>query len=147
MVALAALGYHVAGVDIADITMCPEAKAFPRVVETLWNDLRPVVYVLHALNRAVFDANRVDYVFCCDVLEHLPVQFTMLAIDQCLRVAKKGVFLSIYFQPDDYGAWVGRPLHQTVQPFVWWREAIKEIAEIVEARDCLKYGLFYVRPR
>ena len=126
--------------------LSPEAKAFPFLHETLWNDLRPAVYVLHANQPEVFGL-AVDYVYCCDVLEHLPTQFTMLAVDQLLRVAKKGVFLSVFFHQDGYGPWVGRPLHLTVQPFTWWRDALKEIADVTEARDCHEFGIFMVRAR
>lgn len=147
MVALAKLGYHVAGVDITDAGLNAEARAYPFIKETVWNDLRPVVYILHASQKDVFAADSVDYIYCCDVLEHLPTQYTMLAVDQMLRVTKKGLFLSIFFIQDGYGPWVGRPLHQTVQPFTWWRDALREIAEVVEARDCHEFGIFYVRAR
>jgi hypothetical protein len=89
----------------------------------------------------------VDWVYCCDVLEHVPPQFTMLAIDQMLRVARLGVFLSIALVPDQFGVWVGEALHQTVQPFVWWRDSLREVGEVVDARDLLIHGVYVVRPR
>lgn len=147
MVGLAKLGYRVAGLDITDAGLSAEAKAHPFLRETIWNDLRPAVYLLHVGHPEVFAADGVDYIYCCDVLEHLPTQFTMLAVDQLLRVAKKGVFLSIFFIQDGYGPWVGRHLHLTVQPFVWWRDALREIGSVVDARDCHEFGLFYVRAR
>ena len=147
MVALSKLGYVVAGMDITDAGLNAEAKAHPFVRDTLWNDLRPAVYLLHAAKPETFAADSVDYIYCCDVLEHLPTQYTMLAVDQLLRVAKKGVFLSIFFIQDGYGPWVGRPLHLTVLPFTWWRDALREIADVVDARDCNEFGIFYLGAR
>lgn len=147
LLALAKLGYRVAGVDLTDAGLSPEAKTHPFVCDTIWHDLRSVVYMLNVMQPLVFDKDGVDYVYSCDVLEHLPTQFTMLAIDQFLRVAKKGVFLSVYFNQEGYGAWVGRSLHLTVQPFVWWRDSLREMGELVEARDCHEFGIFYLRAR
>jgi hypothetical protein len=95
----------------------------------------------------VFAQDGVDHVYCCDVLEHLPTQFTMLAVDQILRITKVGAYFSVFFEQDGYGPWVGRYLHLTVQPFVWWRDALREMGDVVEARDCHEFGIFYVRPR
>jgi hypothetical protein len=35
-------------------------------------------------------------------------------------------------------------LHQTVQPFTWWRDSLKELGTIVEARDLLTDAAFLV---
>jgi len=87
-----------------------------------------------------------DYVYCTDVLEHIPPEFTMLVIARLLEVARRGLFLSIALVPDGFGVWVGKPLHQTVRGFTWWRDNIETIGHIVECRDLLHTGLYYVRP-
>lgn len=147
MVALDKLGYQVAGCDLTNAGLVQDAKGFPFVQTALWTDLRPVTYLFHATKPDVFAPDGVDYTFCCDVLEHVPPQFTMLAVEQMLRVTKKLLYASIYLTPDGHGAWVGRPLHLTVQPFVWWRDSLREIAEVVEARDCHEFGIYAVRAR
>lgn len=144
LVALAKLGYVVAGLDLTDAGLSAEAATFPFMQETIWNDLHEAVNLFHASPTHAY-GSKPDYVYCCDVLEHLPPQFTMLAVDQLVRIAKKGVFLSIFFIQDGYGPWVGRHLHQTVQPFVWWRDSLRERHAVVEARDCHEFGIFYVR--
>lgn len=88
-----------------------------------------------------------DWVYCCDVLEHIPPEFTMLVISRLLEAATKGVFLSIALQADNFGAWVGKPLHQTVQSYQWWHDRLSELGEIVEARDLLTNGLYLVRAK
>lgn len=131
--ALRAAGYEVRGCDLTDAGLVDEAKDIPFATACLWHPLRPQLGV-----------GWVDAVYCTDVLEHLPEQFTMLAVDQMLRLATRGVFLSVSTQPDAFGAWVGKSLHQTVRPFVWWRDSLRELARVVEARDLVGPALFWV---
>lgn len=137
-----ALALHAAGFDV---TMCdltpdgvvPEAQELPFVATALWDALTPVAYMAHGRN--VF-----DYVYCCDVLEHVPTPFTMLVVARLLDVAHCGVFLSISTVPDQFGSFVGEQLHRTVQPFVAWRDQLGTIGRVVEARDLLASACFYV---
>lgn len=130
MLALRKAGFFdVRGIDIVDVRL-PEAQDFGFVESPLWDALKI----------------KTDFVYCCDVLEHVPPQFTMLVIARLLEVAKRGVFLSISNVPDTYGAWVGKTLHETVQPFVWWRDNISVLGNLVEARDLLISSLFLVTP-
>jgi SAM-dependent methyltransferase len=88
-----------------------------------------------------------DWVYCTDVLEHIPPQFTMLAIHQMLKVARKGLFLTVSLVPDSFGVWAGKSLHQSVFPFTWWKEALAEVGDVIEARDLISNAVFVVRPR
>ena len=130
--ALKAAGHDVWCADLVDVR---EGRAIdlPFSQACLWDDLRV------ALGR------QVDWVYCCDVLEHIPTPFTMLVVHQLLQVARLGVFLSISLQPDVFGAWVGKPLHQTVQGFTAWRDQLAELGTVIEARDLLNTGLYLVR--
>lgn len=132
--ALQNAGFVVRCCDLTNTGLIPEARTFPFSTACLWDDLVRVV-------------GFADWVYCCDVLEHIPTEFTMLVIARLLAVARKGVFLSISFAPDVMGAWIGKPLHQTVQHFVWWRDNLNTIGELVEARDLLNAGVFLVKPR
>lgn len=131
-IALAEAGAEVTLCDLTPSGLVPEAAAWPFVQACLWTD------------ELLARAPDVDYVVCCDVLEHVPPQFTMLAVHQLLRVAREAVFLSIALVPDNFGAWVGRALHQTVQPYPWWRDSLRELGTVVEARDLGSVGLFLV---
>lgn len=97
---------------------------------SLWRDIKGTV-------------GEFDYVFCCDVLEHIPPEFTMLVVQRLLDAARVGVILSISLVPDQFGVWVGKPLHQTVQPFTWWRDRLREIGRLFEARDLFDTGLYF----
>jgi len=132
-VALSRLGFNVLLCDVTPDGLVSDAMALPYVDACLWHDLR--VW------------GPFDYVYCCDVLEHIPTAFTMLVVRRLLDVAAHGVFLSISFQPDVMGHWVGTPLHQTVMPFTWWRDALSAVGEVIEARDLLNAGVFFVRRR
>jgi len=138
--ALKAAGFHVTCCDLTDAGMVPEARAAFEVHHVaLWEDLWTVARAVGHPNSTKF-----DYVYCTDVLEHLPTQFTMLAIDQMLRVARRGVFLGVSVVPDHFGVWAGETLHQTVQQFTWWRESLHELGRVVEARDLLTHAVFMV---
>jgi hypothetical protein len=65
--------------------------------------------------------------------------------------ACNGLFLSICFQDEAFSEIVGEPLHLTVMPFVWWRDHLAMMGNLVEARDFsphpenkLKVGVFYL---
>lgn len=132
-------GFRVRMVDVTDAGLVDEAKALPFAQACLWDDLAPVIGYAFG--------GRLDHVYCCDVLEHIPTPFTMLVVRRLLDVARRGVFLSICLQPDVNGYWVGKPLHQTVQSFTEWRDQLATIGRLQECRDLLHTGLYYVVPR
>lgn len=136
-VALRTAGFRVTMCDCTPEGLVDEAKDIPFHEAWLWNDLRSVV----SLNsgRTTF-----DYVFCCDVLEHVPTPLAMLAVARMLEVAKHGLFLTVRTVSDDFGHLVGHPLHLTVQPFVWWRDYLATVGRVIEARDLLIDATFWV---
>lgn len=131
--ALEALGFGLTLLDITDAGLVPEARRFRYVEAPIWSNLRAGV-------------GRFDYVYCCDVLEHVDEAMTMLAIARMLEASTRGVFLSIALVPDQFGILVGRPLHLTVKPFTWWRDRIRELGTVAECRDLIDAGLFLVKP-
>jgi hypothetical protein len=64
-----------------------------------------------------------------------------------LKVAKEGLFLTVSLVPDAFGVWAGKSLHQSVFPFTWWKEALAEVGDVIEARDLISNAVFVVRPR
>ena len=126
-------GFDVRLADITDAGFSPEASNLPRRLGPLWLKMWP--------DRAF------DYVFCCDVMEHIPPTFAMLVVHRLLAASTRGVFFSIALTPDNYGAWVGTPLHQNVQPFTAWRDQLSSIGIVMECRDLISTGLYYVTPQ
>jgi hypothetical protein len=89
---------------------------------------------------------RFDYGFCCDVLEHLPTEFTMLAVRNimaCCRIT----WLSIALRPAQFDKAIGDTLHLTVRPYKWWLDRLAILGRVVEARDLLDSGLFIMEAR
>lgn len=140
-----ALALHAAGFpevrlcDLTDAGLVEDAKPFRFHPTCLWDDLRVTCRYV--------EGSAFDYVYCCDVLEHIPPQFTMLVVSRLLEVARHGVFLSISLVPDVMGVWVGQTLHQTVQSFVWWRDSLAAVGDVIAARDLLTSGAYLVRPK
>ena len=134
--ALEAAGFRVTCCDVTDAGLVSDAKRLPFRSACLWHPLRSIA-----------PSNTFDYVYCTDVLEHIPTQFTMLCIEQMLRVARRGLFLSVSLVPDHFGMYLGKPLHQTVQSFMWWRESWSELGAVTDARDLITSATFYVEPR
>ena len=87
---------------------------------------------------------RQDLAFCSDVLEHIPIEFTMLVIARCLQAAPLA-FFNICNQHDLHGRLINETLHLTVQPYVWWRDRLAELGDLVDARDLCGSSLFLLR--
>jgi hypothetical protein len=85
-----------------------------------------------------------DYGFCCDVMEHIPPEYSMLVIDRILSVCRTTWF-QIALTPDKFGEVIGQPLHLTVRPFIWWRDHLASIGKVVEARDLCGVAMFVVK--
>lgn len=132
--ALQQAGFSVTMCDLTDAGLSDEARALPFHRVELWSPLKRAVG-FH------------DWVYCCDVMEHIPPAFTMLVVARLLEVARRGAFFSISLVPDQFGAWVGKPLHQSVWSFVEWRDQLDTIGRVVEARDLLATGVYLVEPR
>lgn len=136
--ALVDLGFDVAMADITDAGLDRTvADGIPFVRTALWSDLSPVAYAHHG-------GLRFDYVYCCDVLEHVPTEAVMLVLHRLLDVGRL-VFLSVSFVPDAFGVHVGQTLHETVRPFVWWRDRLAMLGTIHECRDRINGGVFLVQ--
>jgi 2-polyprenyl-3-methyl-5-hydroxy-6-metoxy-1,4-benzoquinol methylase len=130
--ALAKAGFDVTLCDYTDALLIPEAARLGFLgVRTLWTS---------------YGLRQFGFVYCCDVLEHIPREFTMLTASNLVRKARHGAFFSIALTPDSFGAWVGKPLHETVESFVWWRDRLKEFGTLEDARDLGHTGIYYVRP-
>lgn len=132
--ALSGAGYRVTCCDLTPDGLVPEAQNLPFVETCLWGD------VLGACGRH-------DWVYCTDVLEHIPPVFASLVVYRLLQCAKSGAFFSISLVPDSFGKWVGRPLHQTVMPYGAWLSTLNELGTVVDARDLGQTGVYLVEPR
>jgi 2-polyprenyl-3-methyl-5-hydroxy-6-metoxy-1,4-benzoquinol methylase len=122
-------GMHPTLIDFVDARNA-DVKQYPFLCQSVWEPIE----------------GHWDYGLCADVMEHIPEQFTMLAIRNMLD-ACSNVWFNIATVPDHGGRLIGETLHVTVQPYTWWKESIEEIGEILDARHMIVQGMFHVRRR
>ena len=67
-----------------------------------------------------------DWVFCCDVLEHIPPGEVKATLAALCGACREGAFLRISTRTDSMGELIGEPLHLSVHTPEWWREALRE---------------------
>ncbi len=96
------------------LTLCPEKIAF--IEACLWK-------LPKFLDQA-------DWIYCCDVLEHLPTKYIDIALFQMASRTKKGGFLQIFLKEEPYGDLIEKKLHLTVQSKEWWLDKIKKYWKI-----------------
>jgi 2-polyprenyl-3-methyl-5-hydroxy-6-metoxy-1,4-benzoquinol methylase len=104
------LGLEVTLLDLVATSRAPEAHRLPFLEATLWN-----------LPRAL---GAFDWIFCVDVLEHLPEEQIEAALHHLAARTRRGGFLQIACFPDACGNIIGERLHLTIQPPTWWSRRV-----------------------
>lgn len=83
-----------------------------------------------------------DWIYCTDVLEHIPPE----KIDTCLKeMAKrtlKGGSLQIVTKDDNFGEAIGDTLHLTIKPKEWWLEKSPNIGKSKRSSPSIKTCAF-----
>lgn len=128
--------------DITDAALDPAVKREKFIQKPIWGDWSFPRSHSISKSASIFSTGW-HYGFCCDVLEHIPPEYVMLCLDRITENCGTS-WLQVCNLPDNFGKLVGQPLHLTVQPFVWWRERLKEMGTLVEARDLCGTSLFVV---
>ena len=142
--AFEAAGLNVDFLDITDAGLKPEVAPEQFHRRPLWEPIPMRTFAtIGERDRAIMHNRRFDYGFCCDVLEHIPPEYTMLCIRNIVDSCDKA-WLQIALRPDEFGQLIGEPLHLTVQPFTWWLTRIATIASVLDARDLCGDGLFII---
>lgn len=106
---LSRAGFLVFLFDITSEARDPEVSRLPFIEGCLWDGL--------GLRR--------DWIYCCDVLEHIPPEHVDKSLDAIKECARLGAFLQIALFKDGYGAWIGDTLHLTVERPEWWKQKIE----------------------
>jgi ubiquinone/menaquinone biosynthesis C-methylase UbiE len=110
--ALADAGLDVTMLDITREATDPGIK-LPFVEYCLW-DMGLVDFVF-------------DWVYCCDVLEHIPTEHVDEVLDNLATMTGYGAFMQIAMFPEIHGArYVGEALHLTIKPADWWKRKLAE---------------------
>ena len=71
------------------------------------------------------ELTNVDWIYCCDVLEHIPESQIDAVLKGMAERTEKGGYLSICLKEELNGnQLVGEPLHLTVRDKAWWKEKV-----------------------
>lgn len=74
-----------------------------------------------------------EYIFCCDVMEHIPEERVDMVLRNIAARCLIGGIFKISTVKDSMGqAIVGEPLHLTIKPAKWWVEKISQFFTIRE---------------
>ena len=122
------LGWRVTQMDLVAV---PGRGRFPFIRGTLWAPWR------------TGKGKTWDLGYCCDVMEHIPPEKVDAVLEKIFARCGR-VFFSINFQKDHFGGVIGHPLHLTIRPFKWWADKLGEHGRVIQARDLLGEGAFYV---
>ncbi len=79
-----------------------------------------------------------DWIYCCDVLEHIPEKRIDAVLKGMASRMKKGGYLSICLQEDLSGKQLGFPLHLTVRDRVWWLEKLSRYFSVLKEEPLLE---------
>ncbi|MBX9923817.1 MAG: class I SAM-dependent methyltransferase [Rhabdochlamydiaceae bacterium] len=112
--------------------LCPERLSF--VQAPIW-DLPPQVPVS-------------DWIYCIDVLEHLPVERVIPSLKAMAEKTRKGGALQVFLSDEEMGEVIGETLHLTIRPLDWWLKQIslfwdvERVEEMIpQIRYCIYVGL------
>jgi len=119
--------------DITDAAKPEEIKKEKFILSPLWGNWK-----------YPHSGSKWDYGFCCDVLEHIPPEYTMLCLANIIKNCQIS-WLQIALVEDVMGEAIGDVLHLTVRPFDWWLTRLGTLGTVLEARDLLETGLYVVQ--
>jgi 2-polyprenyl-3-methyl-5-hydroxy-6-metoxy-1,4-benzoquinol methylase len=119
-----AKGLHVTLVDISSYCLDEEVRSMLRLIR---GQIEFLPACLWDLPESLKPAH---WIFCCDVLEHIPPEQVAKTLGGMAKRMRHGGFLSICMKEDLSGRLIGQPLHLTVKGADWWRAALEEHFQI-----------------
>lgn len=129
-------GLKVTLVDISPYSLDEEIRNALRLFSEQLDFVQACLWKLPLFLKSAY------WIYCCDVLEHIPeekVDTVLAAIASRMRF---GGYFSICLQEDLVGAKVGIPLHLTVKGRDWWEERLRQWFTIV-GEDVVSEGLYF----
>ena len=108
------------GLDVTMLDFCPSAVdpsigklGFPFIDANLWDE-------------AWIHSRLFDWIFCADVMEHIPPDYVETVLTNLAAVCAKGGFFQIAMFEDGCGREIGEPLHLTICGVPWWIEQLSK---------------------
>jgi len=122
---LADEGYTVRMVDIAPNCLDPNVERNLCTSLTFEQD--------HLWSESVSNM-RADCVICIDVLEHIPPEHIDKTIENIRNAAPHGIVNAALYK-DGFGKRIGKTLHLTVRPSMWWFDKFPGATHSVRGSD------------
>ncbi len=88
------------------------------------------------------DLKSTYWIYCCDVLEHIPEDYVEKCLEQIAKRMRFGGYFSICMQEDLTGKKLGHPLHLTIKDKDWWETKISKYFKIV-GEDAFADDLYF----
>lgn len=67
-----------------------------------------------------------DWLFCCDVLEHIPPEHVDKVLDNMQVMTAKGAFMNIALWQEHWGSKIGETLHLSIESPHWWAGKVEQ---------------------
>ncbi len=72
-----------------------------------------------------------DWLYCCDVMEHLPEEYVPKTLENLARMNRKAGCFQIFLEDDTaFGGIIQDKLHLTIKPKEWWVEQLSKYWDI-----------------
>ena len=128
-------GFKVCLVDIAE-------NCLDESIQTLLLLSPDVSFFLAPLWKLPQSLETSDWIYCMDVLEHLPPERVEKALQEMAKKTKKGGALQVFLLDEGMGKMIGETLHLTIKPLNWWIDLISTYWKI-EKVECILPGIRY----
>jgi hypothetical protein len=83
-----------------------------------------------------------DYGYCFDVMDSIPIEFTMLAVFKLTMVCKVTYYNICLVPKPTMDQKFGRPVQASVMSFNWWRDRFAYFGKLHEARDLGRNAIY-----
>ena len=137
-------GFKVSLVDIADNCLNDNIHALTFLFPEL------ITFFLAPLWELPSSLEKSDWIYCMDVLEHLPPERVDKALSEMAKKTKKGGALQVFLQDEGMGKIVGETLHLTIRPLDWWLEKISNYWVVEEVQPIIpgvRYCIYIGPPK
>ncbi len=134
--AFLAKGLNVTLVDISPYALDEEIR---NLLILLSNQVHFIQACLWQLPKELKTAS---WIYCCDVLEHIPEDHLDLVLGQISERMRCGGYFSICLKEDLTGKRLGQPLHLTVKNKGWWEKKLSKYFSIV-GEDLVAGDLYF----
>src|SRR5690348_11534476 len=120
--------------DVTLLDIVPEAVEYPElkfIEANMWE---------------LYGLKKFDWIFCSDVVEHIPPEYVEVTLNGMASITRKGGLISVcHLESDgaDFGMDVG-PLHLSVHPREWWQAKVEERWQLREYQTDWKETTFIV---